>query len=79
MRSLARREIFFLENHTQPPTINTVMAHNTNQGYVSVELDIPTTLAKALEDDAAEAGLSLDDYVSKVASEQLSRSNHLEQ
>ena len=34
------------------------MSPNHNQGYVSVELDLPTTLAEALEADAAKAKLA---------------------
>jgi hypothetical protein len=49
------------------------MSHNSNRDRVSVEIDMPATLAQALEDDAAEAGLSLDDYLCKTLSEQLQR------
>ena len=46
---------------------------NTDQDRVSFEIDIPETLAQALEDDATKAGLSLDDFLCKVLSEQLKR------
>jgi hypothetical protein len=42
------------------------MSRNTKQHRVSVEIDIPTTLAQALEADAAKAGLSLDDWFCKM-------------
>ena len=49
------------------------MAHNSDQHRVSFEVDMPVTLAQALEDDATKAGLSLDDFLCKVLSEQLKR------
>ena len=73
MRSPARAKHSPSKPHsdTQPSTQQ--YSHNSNQHHVSFELDIPVTLAQALEDDATKAGLSLDDFLCKVLSEQLKR------
>jgi predicted HicB family RNase H-like nuclease len=50
------------------------MNHDTNEDRVSVPIDIPETLAQALEAGAAKAGVSLNNYICKLVSEYPRRS-----
>jgi hypothetical protein len=59
--------------HHQSNTIS----KNAKPGYVSIELDLPTTLAKEFEDEAKKAGLSLDDWFCGALSGEVKLSKHL--
>jgi hypothetical protein len=53
------------------------MSNNNRQGYASIELDLPTTLAQELEDEAKKAGLSLDDWFCGALSGEIKLSKRL--
>jgi hypothetical protein len=72
MREPCPGETFSLET-TLRHSPTTRMRPDTDQDYVSIELELPGPLEQKLRAKADKAGLSLEDFLCKVLAEQLRR------